>query len=113
MVEHAIGRFLAEPCDSMIAVSRRPLKLGRVVDGAFVPSYAPDSQSRHMPPVYYENGLFYLSKTEVLLGQRNFYGTRTLAFETERPFDDVDIDEPVDMVIGEAILASVRHRLDY
>ena len=25
-------------------------------------------------------------------------------FETERPFDEVDIDEPVDLVVGEAIL---------
>jgi hypothetical protein len=40
-------------------------------------------------------------------------GARVLAFETERPFDDVDIDEPVDLVIGEAILAAVRGQLAY
>lgn len=113
MMERAISRFLAEPCDSMMAVSRRPLKLGRVVDGVFLPNYAADSQSRHMAPAYYENGLFYLSKADVLLGQNNIYGSRILAFETERPFDDIDIDEPMDLVIGEAVLSAVRHRLDY
>jgi hypothetical protein len=32
---------------------------------------------------------------------------------SERPFDEVDIDEPIDLVIGEAVLAAVRPHLDY
>jgi hypothetical protein len=44
---------------------------------------------------------------------RSIYGQRILAFETERPFDEVDIDLPVDMLVGEAVLAAVRDRLGY
>ena len=113
MIERAIARFLSERCDSLIAVSRRSLKLGRIMDGMFVPAYAPDTQSRHMPEAVYENGLLYLTKTATLLDRRDIYGERVLAFETERPFDDVDIDAPVDLVVGEAILAAVRERLGY
>ena len=111
MVCRAIERFLTEPCDSLIGVSRRPLKLGTVEDGCFVPTYAFGTQSRLMAPVFYENGVIYLTKTAALLEQRSLTGERVLAFEVERPFDEVDIDEAVDLVIGEAVLAAVRSQL--
>jgi CMP-N-acetylneuraminic acid synthetase len=113
MVESAIARFIGEPCDSLIAVSRRLLKTGAVEGGRFIPNYQADAQSRSILPTYYENGLLYLTKIATLLERKSLYGERVLAFETERPFDEVDIDEPVDMVIGEAILAAVRDQLDY
>ena len=113
MVEQAIDRFLSDPCDALMAVSRRPYKLGKVVDGCFVPDYVFGAQSRHMGPVFFENGWLYLTKTDVLVGRRSLTGDRVLAFETERPFDEVDIDEPVDLVVGEAILQAVRGRLAY
>ncbi|NJO53463.1 MAG: acylneuraminate cytidylyltransferase family protein [Bacteroidales bacterium] len=113
MVRAAIQRFATESCTSLVAVSRRPLKIGRIEDGLFVPGYAFGAQSRRMPAVVYENGLFYITKTATLLGDRSLTGNRVLGFETERPYDEVDIDEAVDLVVGEAILAAVRNHLDY
>ena len=113
MVERAIDRFLSEPCDALMAVSQRPFKLGKIADGCFVPDYAFGTQSRHMGPVFFENGWLYLTKTDVLIGRRSLTGDRVLAFETERPFDEVDIDEPVDLLVGEAVLHAVRDRLAY
>lgn len=111
MMIRAIDRFLSEPCDSLIGVSRRPLKLGKVEHGRFVPDYAFGAQSRLMPPVFFENGLIYLTKMETLVQDGSLTGDRVLAFETERPFDEVDIDEPVDLLVGEAILSAVRNQL--
>lgn len=113
MVTNAIARFLDEPCDSLISISSRPLKLGRVADGVFTPANPPRTQSRDLPPVFYENGLFYLTKTDTLLENHSIYGDRIVAFETPRPFDEVDIDEAVDLQVGEAIFASVRGELGY
>lgn len=113
LVERAVGRFLTEPCDSLIAVTRSHYKLGRIVDGLFAPDYALGTPSRDMPPVFYENGLLYLTKADVLLNQRSLFGNRILAFETEAPFGSVDIDEPADLIVGEAVLAAVRDRLEY
>jgi N-acylneuraminate cytidylyltransferase len=113
MIARAIARFRSEACDGLVAVSRRNLKLGQVADGAFLPAYPPDTPSRDMPPSYYENGLLYITKVDVLMERHSLIGDRVLAFETERPFDEVDIDEPVDLVIGEAILRAVRDRLGY
>jgi len=113
LVQAAITRFLNEQCDSLISVSRRSLKTGSVSKGLFLRNYAVDTQSRLAPPTFYENGLLYLTKTPVLLERRSLYGDRTLALEVERPFDEVDIDEPVDLLVGEAVLAAVRHELSY
>jgi N-acylneuraminate cytidylyltransferase len=113
MMETAIARFQGEPCDSLISVSRRQLKTGSIDGGAFVRSYAADTQSRLASPVFYENGLLYLTKRATLVDARSIYGDRVLAEISPRPFDEVDIDEPIDMVIGEAVLAAVRDQLDY
>ena len=75
--------------------------------------YAADTQSRLASPVFYENGLLYLTKRSTLVEGRSIYGERVLAAVSERPFDEVDIDEPIDLVIGEAVLAAVRPQLDY
>lgn len=113
MVEGAIDRFLSEPCDALMAVSRRPLKLGKVINGCFVPDYPFGKQSRHMGPAYYENGLLYLTKTDTLIGRRSLTGDRVLALEAPRPFDEVDIDDPIDHRIGEAIHATFGRQLGY
>jgi CMP-N-acetylneuraminic acid synthetase len=112
MVQRAIDRFDAEDCESLISVSRRRLKLGHIDDGCFRPSYVFGTQSRLMDDIFYENGLLYLIKRDTLR-RGSLTGERVLAFETERPFDDVDIDEPVDLLIGEAILGAVRGQLGY
>jgi len=112
LVGAAIARFREEPCDSLITASRRQLKFGNVSSGRFYPSYRPDTPSQATPSVWFENGLLYLFKTSTLKAG-DLYGERILAMETERPFDDVDIDEPVDLAIGEAILTAIRDRIDY
>lgn len=113
MVERAMARFRDEACDSLIAVSRRALKFGTVEDGVFKRNFPVLAQSRTVAPVFYENGLLYLTKAATLIDQHSIYGERTLAFETERPFDEVDIDEPIDLAIGEALLGVVRGKLGY
>jgi N-acylneuraminate cytidylyltransferase len=113
MVERALRRFATEPCDSLVAVSRRQLKLGRIVDGCFAPDQPYGTPSRILAPSFFENGLLYLTQKDVVMRRRSFAGDRVLAFETERPFDDVDIDEPDDLIVAEGVLAAVRHRLDY
>jgi N-acylneuraminate cytidylyltransferase len=111
MMMRAIDRFMSEPCDSLMGVSGRPLKLGTIENGYFLPSYEAGAQSRLMPLAFYENGSVYLTKTDTLLAERSLFGKRILAFDTERPFDEVDIDEPVDLLVGEAILAAVGNQL--
>jgi CMP-N-acetylneuraminic acid synthetase len=112
MIEDAVSRFLGSACDSLVSFSQRRLKIGQVCNGYFLPSYTFGQQSRLTEPITYENGLLYISTTSAI-EKGSLCGERILAYITPRPFDEVDIDEAVDLVVGEAIAAAVRSQLGY
>ena len=112
MIESAVAKFRAQECDSLIAVSRRALKTGRIENGFFHPGYSFGQQSRLIEPLAYENGLLYITSASCLEAG-SMCGSRILAYLTEAPFDIVDIDEPVDFVVGAAIAAAVADQLGY
>lgn len=112
MIEDAVAKFRAQECDSLIAVSRRALKIGLVENGFFHPGYSFGQQSRLTEPLVYENGLLYISSASCLEAG-SMCGSRILAYLTEPPFDVVDIDEPVDFVVGAAIASAIVDQLGY
>lgn len=112
MIEGAVAKFRAQECDSLIAVSRRALKTGRVENGFFYPGYSFGQQSRLTEPLVYENGLLYITSAACLEGG-SLCGERMLAYITEPPFDAVDIDDPADFELGVAIAVAFKDRLGY
>ena len=112
MIEDAVARFVSSPCDSLVSVSVRALKTGRIRAGYFEPAYDFGQQSRLTEPVAFENGLLYITRVATL-DDGSLCGQRILAFETARPFDEVDIDEPADIHVGEAMLLAVRKTIEY
>lgn len=113
LIESAIKAFQNTPCDSLITVSMSKLKLGKIVDGFFVADYTHGTASQDMPPCAYENGLLYLTRHDTLKRFGNVAGDRVLAFETETPFDSVDIDNEIDFQIGESLYHLIKDRLGY
>ena len=65
-----------------------------------------------MSALTYENGLLYITKS-TLVGGGTFLGDQVYAYLTPRPFDEVDIDDADDFLVGEAIAQIVRSRLGY
>ncbi len=112
VIEDAVAAFRATPCDSVITVSRRALKTGRLDGVWYQPSYAIGQQSRLTEPLIYENGLVYITRA-ANLDSGSLLGARIQGFIAPRPYDEVDIDEPDDLFLGEAIAAVVRDRLGY
>jgi CMP-N-acetylneuraminic acid synthetase len=112
MIEDAVSKFRAQECDSLISVSRRALKTGRIENGLFYPAYAFGQQSRLTEPLVYENGLLYITSV-ACLEAGSLCGSRMLAYVTEPPFDVVDIDDPVDFQLGAAVAAAVKGQLGY
>ena len=112
MIEEAITRFRSVPCDSLVSVSQRPLKTGRIENGYYVPSYKFGQQSRLTEPTTYENGLLYITSSQCLRAG-SLCGKRILAYIIEPPYDAVDIDEPEDLSVGECIAKSVFGTLGY
>lgn len=90
--------------DSLMTVNRDSRKLGKIIEGKFVPwNYHFGMRSQDMDPLYYENGLLYItSKNQILKGK--IMGTSMYPMIVDHIFGEVDIDTPEDMTYAEYIL---------
>ena len=90
--------------DSLCTVTRCDKKLGKIVDNQFVPwNYRFGQRSQDLEPLYYENGLLYIIRKDLLLMGRIF-GDTMYPLVVEHPFGEVDIDTKEDMAYAEYML---------
>lgn len=96
LLQEAFLIFQQTQSDSLMTVSRNHHKLGKIIDDNFVPfNYQIGQRSQDLEPLYYENGLLYLMKSELLL-QEKIMGNRAFPFIVDHPFARVDIDTQSD-----------------
>ena len=112
MIEQAIDEFRSTPCDSLVSVSQRALKVGSIHDGYYIPNYTFGQQSRLTSPLTYENGLLYITRAGCI-EDGSLCGERIRAFLSPRPYDEIDIDDAIDLKIGEAIAMQLLKQLGY
>ena len=90
--------------DSLMTVNRDPRKLGKIIDGKFTPwNYEFGMRSQDMEPLYYENGLLYISSKEQILNGK-IMGDNMYPMIMNHIFGEVDIDTPADMAYAEYVL---------
>ena len=90
--------------DSLCTVTRCDKKLGKIVDNQFVPwNYRFGQRSQDLEPLYYENGLLYIIRKDLLL-QGRIFGDTMYPLVVEHPFGEVDIDTKEDMAYAEYML---------
>lgn len=90
--------------DSLFTVNRSEKKLGKIIDGKFVPwNYKFGMRSQDMEPLYYENGLLYITKKELLL-QEIIEGPNAYPLVVNHPFGEVDIDTVEDFHYAEYMI---------
>lgn len=90
--------------DSLFTVNRSEKKLGKIIDGKFVPwNYKFGQRSQDLDPLYYENGLLYITKKELLL-KEIIEGPTAYPLVVEHPFGEVDIDTVEDFRYAEYVL---------
>jgi N-acylneuraminate cytidylyltransferase len=95
LVDNMIEAFMSSQheIDSLITVSENRHKIGSIEGGIFKPlTYAPGQRSQDMAPYYYENGLVYITKTNVIIEQDDIFGKKIKTFIVSSPFADIDID---------------------
>jgi len=98
LLNHAISILESADFDSLITVSPTLLKLGRLSNNQFIPfNYYFGQRSQSIEKLYFENGLLYISKKELILEGRivgdnmytlvvdHFYGT--IDIDTKEDFD--------------------------
>ncbi|MDQ6529627.1 acylneuraminate cytidylyltransferase family protein [Flavobacterium sp. LHD-85] len=82
--------------DSLFTVSRNHQKFGKIIDGKFVPfNYEIGQRSQDLEPLFFENGLLYITKSEKILSDI-IISKDAYPFEINHIFASVDIDTQED-----------------
>jgi N-acylneuraminate cytidylyltransferase len=110
VVTRALELFAEQRPDSVVSVTRSHHKLGRIESGLFVPDYAPGTRSQDMAPRWFENGVVYVSRPELVLEREDLFGRRVVPLETDPLLALGDIDTELDFVVAEHLFVRYAHR---
>lgn len=95
--------------DSLMTMSKTSRKLGKIIDDQFVPwNYKFGMRSQDMDPLYYENGLLYITSKEQIL-EGNIIGKKMYPMVVDHIFGEVDIDTKEDMAYAEYVLLNTKN----
>jgi len=96
LLKEAFGIYTNENCDSLFTVTRNHQKFGKIAGQKFIPfNYEIGQRSQDLEPIYFENGLLYISKSSLIL-QNQILGENAYPFIVDHPFANVDIDTKED-----------------
>ncbi len=108
LVRSAIDAFMAHPVDSVVSVTASREKQGHVEDGLFRPVYAPGTRSQDMPKTYFENGVVYVSRGDMVRDRGELFGERIHPLVTDPLYALGDIDTELDFQIAEHLFRTHR-----
>lgn len=104
LLKDAFLKFIESNSDSLMSISLSPEKLGKVVNNNFEPyNYFMGQRSQDLEPLYYENGLIYITKASLILDSV-ILGKNNYPFILDHPYSKVDIDTEIDFKLAEFIL---------
>jgi CMP-N-acetylneuraminic acid synthetase len=97
LLTEAFGIFQKEQMDSLFTVTRDFKKLGKIVNDRFIPfNYEIGQRSQDLEPLFFENGLLYISKSKLILDDI-FISENAYPLEVNHPFASIDIDTIEDL----------------
>jgi CMP-N-acetylneuraminic acid synthetase len=86
---------------SLFTVSTNEQKLGKIQNEKYLPfNYKIGQSSQDLEPLYYENGLLYISKAKLIM-QNTIFDQNSYPFIVNHPFAKVDIDTQEDFEYAE------------
>lgn len=92
LLNSAFKTFLKNNYNSLFTVSRNHHKLGKIVNDKFKPfNYKPGQRSQDLAPLYFENGLLYITKSKHILNHK-IITEDAYPMEVNHPFATIDID---------------------
>jgi N-acylneuraminate cytidylyltransferase len=87
--------------DSMFTVSRNYNKFGKILHNKFLPfNYTIGQRSQDLDPIYFENGLLYITKAKLILNEI-IISENAFPFEVNHVYSGVDIDTQEDFDYAE------------
>jgi len=101
LLQEALKAMKEGNFDSLMTVTRNDQKFGKIINDKFVPyNYTIGQRSQDLEPLYYENGLLYITKTALIL-EGKLVGEYHLPFIVNHPYAKVDIDTQEDFDYAE------------
>jgi len=96
LLKEAFDLYLKGNHNSLFTVSRNHQKFGKINEGKFVPfNYEIGQRSQDLEPLFFENGLLYITKSEKIL-DNIIISEDAFPFEINHIFASVDIDTQED-----------------
>lgn len=104
LLQEAMGKFINYKYESLFTVTRHHRKLGKIVGENFVPTnYYPGQRSQDMEPLYFEDGLLYIIKAD-LIRKEILMNKNSFPYIVDHPFSSVDIDTREDLDYAEYLI---------
>ena len=104
LLQNAFAIFQEQQTNSLFTVSRSHHKLGKIINNRFIPyNYEVGQRSQDLEPLYYENGLLYISKSSVILNNE-IITKEAFPLEVNHTFANIDIDTQEDFDYAEYLL---------
>ncbi|MEZ0007079.1 CMP-N-acetylneuraminic acid synthetase [Flavobacterium sp. 28YEA47A] len=101
LLQQAFELYEKENCESLFTVTRSHHKLGKIENNRFVPfNYKPGQRSQDLEPLYFENGLLYICKSDLIL-EETIISENAYPLLVEHAFVEVDIDTAEDFDYAE------------
>ena len=108
LLKEAFESFESGQYDSLFTVTRNEQKLGKIEFNTFIPfNYTIGQRSQDLEPLYFENGLLYISKAS-LIRKGIIMSKQACPMIVNHPFAQVDIDTQEDFDYAEYLYNKFR-----
>jgi CMP-N-acetylneuraminic acid synthetase len=108
LLKEAFQKYQDIKCDSLFTVSRNHQKMGKINNHKFIPfNYTIGQRSQELEPLYFENGLLYISKAKLIL-ENTIISEDAYPMIVDHPFATVDIDTQDDFDYAHYLLKKYK-----
>lgn len=114
LLKEAFDIFTKGNYNSLFTVTRNHQKFGKIIDNKFQPyNYKLGQRSQDLEPLFYENGLLYITKASLILpldsarDDSKIISENAFPFEVNHIFANVDIDTLEDFEYAEYLIDKV------
>lgn len=104
LLKEAFLKYEVGEYDSLFTVTRNHQKFGKIISNKFVPfNYEIGQRSQDLEPLYFENGLLYISKAQLILSD-SILSEKAYPMVVNHPYANVDIDTWEDFDYAEYLI---------
>lgn len=108
LLKEAFKIYKKENYDNLFTVSRNHQKFGKIENKKYIPfNYKIGQRSQDLEPLYFENGLLYITKATLILND-SIISENAFPLEVNHIFANVDIDTQEDLDYAEYLYSKLK-----